>query len=139
MKEIQSITVTTIVKASPEKVWEAWNSPGHIVKWNSPSPDWHTVKAESDLRPGGSFSSRMEAKDGSMGFDFAGIYSEVKAPEKLAYNLTDGRKVTVLFEPYENGVRITETFDPESVNPVEMQRDGWQAILDNFKKHVEKT
>ena len=137
MKELAPITIKANVNASPEKIWELWNGPEHITKWNSPSPDWHTTKAESDLRPGGSFNSRMEAKDGSMGFDFSGIYSEVKAPELLTYKLVDGRKVSVHFEATDKGVTITETFDPETVNPVEMQREGWQAILDNFKAYAE--
>ncbi|QNJ98743.1 SRPBCC family protein [Constantimarinum furrinae] len=138
MEQLSPITIKTEVKASPERVWEVWNNPKHIIKWNSASPDWHTTKAESDLRAGGSFKSRMEAKDGSMGFDFSGIYSEVKAPERLKYKLDDGRKVSVNFEATKAGVRITETFDPETVNPIELQRDGWQAILDNFKAYIEQ-
>jgi uncharacterized protein YndB with AHSA1/START domain len=131
------ITVKAIVNAPIEKTWEMWTSPAHIMKWNTPSEDWHTTKSENDLRKGGSFSSRMEAKDGSYGFDFGGIYDEVKPNEHIAYTLGDGRKVKVDFKSTGGGTEIIESFDPESQNSEEMQRGGWQAIMDNFKKYVE--
>ncbi len=131
------ITVTTTVNAPVEQVWEAWNNPAHVVKWNAASEDWHTPKAENDLREGGSFSYRMEAKDGSFSFDFAGVYSEVKTNERIAYAMGDERKVDITFQADGDTTTVTETFDPESQNPVEMQQAGWQAILDNFKKYTE--
>jgi uncharacterized protein YndB with AHSA1/START domain len=136
-KEKTSITVETIVKAPVEKVWKYWGSPEHITKWNSASEDWHTPRAENDLRTGGKFFSRMEAKDGSFGFDFGGIYDEVKTNELISYTMGDGRKVKVSFTANGNETKVTETFDAESTNSVEMQRGGWQAILDNFKKYTE--
>jgi len=134
----QSITIETTVKAPVEKVWENWNKPEHIIQWNSASPDWHTPSAENDLRVGGQLKSRMEARDGSMGFDFAGTYTEVKENEKLAYTLGDGRNVEVIFTPVEGGTHIKETFDAENQNSLEMQRMGWQAILDSFRVYAEK-
>lgn len=131
------ITIETTIKAPVEKVWKLWSAPEHITKWNSASPDWHTPRAENDLRPGGTFSSRMEAKDGSMGFDFGGVYDEVKTNELITYTMGDGRKVRVEFASKDGETRVIETFDAENTNPVEMQRGGWQSILDNFKKYVE--
>lgn len=135
--EKTSVTVETTIKAPVEKVWQLWSAPEHITKWNSASEDWHTPRAENDLRTGGKFSSRMEARDGSMGFDFEGVYDEVKPNESIAYSMADGRKVKVTFSGNGNETKVTETFDAEDTNPVEMQRGGWQAILDNFKKYVE--
>jgi len=132
------ITVGITVEAPADKVWQYWNTPRHITKWASASEDWHTPKAENDLRVGGAFSSRMEAKDGSTGFDFSGIYDEVRENEYIEYTLGDGRKVTVSFEPQTNMTGITQTFEAESTNPEEMQRSGWQAILINFKKYAEE-
>jgi uncharacterized protein YndB with AHSA1/START domain len=106
-------------------------------KWNSASPDWHTPRAENDLRTGGKFSSRMEAKDGSFGFDFGGVYDEVRVHEYIAYTMEDGRTVVIDFAGNGNTTKIAETFDAEGTNPAEMQRAGWQAILDNFKKYAE--
>ena len=121
-----------------EKVWECWTSPEHITKWNNASPDWHTPYAENDLRTGGKFKSTMAAKDGSMSFDFEGEYTLVENNKTIKYVMADGRKVEVIFiETPSGGVKVIESFDPETVNPEEMQRDGWQAILDNFKKYVE--
>ncbi len=131
------ITVETIVQAPLEKVWEFWSQPEHITKWNAASEDWHTPRAENDLRTGGKFSSRMEAKDGSMGFDFGGTYDEVKEHELIAYTMGDGRKVRVVFTPMGDKTLVSETFDPESENSREMQQGGWQSILDNFKNYVE--
>ena len=131
------ITVETIVNAPVEKAWQYWTEPQHITKWNFASDDWHSPKAENDLRAGGAFSCRMEAKDGSFGFDFGGIYDEVKPNEKIAYTMGDGRKAEVLFSGIGSQTKVIETFDAESMNSVELQRGGWQAILDNYKKHVE--
>lgn len=134
----QSITIETTVNAPVEKVWEIWNKPEHIIQWNSASPDWHTPSAENDLRVGGQLKSRMEARDGSMGFDFAGTYTEVKENEKVAYTLGDGRKVEIIFTAVEGGTHVKETFDAENQNSLEMQRMGWQAILDSFRAYAEK-
>ncbi len=131
------ITVETTVKAPVEKVWETYTSPKHIVKWNSASDDWHTPKAENDLRTGGRFLSRMEARDGSAGFDFEGVYDEVKRNELIAYSMADGRKAEIIFTAENNETGMKIVFDAETENPVEMQREGWQAILDNFKKYTE--
>lgn len=131
------ITVETTIKAPVEKVWETYTSPKHIVKWNSASDDWHTTKAENDLRTGGRFLSRMEARDGSAGFDFEGVYDEVKRNELIAYNMADGRKAEINFTDHNNETGMKIVFDAETENPVEMQREGWQAILDNFKKYTE--
>ncbi len=135
--EKTTITVESTVKAPVEKVWEFWTAPGHITKWNYASDDWHSPSAENDLRPGGKFLARMEAKDGSFGFDFSGIYDEVKTNELIAYTMGDDRKVTVKFEGNGNETKVVETFEAENTHSIEMQRGGWQAILDNFKKYVE--
>ncbi len=135
--QFKQITIQNTVSAPVEKVWNDWNAPDHITKWATASEDWHTPRAENDLRTGGKFSSRMEAKDGSMGFDFAGIYDEVKTNESIAYTMNDGRKVNIKFTPSGNSTEIVQTFEAENENPVEMQQFGWQSILDNFKKYVE--
>ena len=132
-----SITVENTINAPVEKVWAYWSAPEHITKWNNASEDWHSPRAENDLRTGGKFSARMEAKDGSMGFDFGGTYDEVKTNEVIAYTMSDGRKVVVNFTKEGDQTKVIETFDAEETNPIEMQRGGWQAILDNFKKYVE--
>jgi uncharacterized protein YndB with AHSA1/START domain len=132
------ITVETTVKAPVEKVWACWNSPEHIIQWNSASPDWHTPWSENDLRPGGKFTSRMEARDGSIGFDFGGVYDEVENNKRISYTMADDRKVEVVFTASGNETRIRETFDAEQTNSLELQRAGWQAILDNFRKYVEE-
>jgi len=132
-----AITVATTINAPVEKVWRFWSLPEHITKWCSASDDWHTPKAENDLRTGGKFLSRMEAKDGSFGFDFGGVYDAVKTNELIEYTIGDGRKVTIQFAANGNETKVTETFEAESTNPIEMQRGGWQAILNNFKKYVE--
>ena len=131
------LTVETTVNAPVEKVWEYWTSPEHITKWCSPSDDWHTPTAENDLRTGGKFSSRMEAKDGSMGFDFAGVYDEVQPNKYIEYTIGDGRKVDITFSGNGNQTKVVENFEAESINPIEMQQGGWQAIIDNFKKYTE--
>ena len=133
------LTVKTTVNAPVAKVWDCWTRPEHITKWNNASPDWHTPRAENDLRTGGSFSSRMEAKDGSMGFDFGGVYDEVKNHELIAYTLGDGRKVSIVFSANANTTTVTENFEAEDTNPLEMQQGGWQSIMDNFKQYTESS
>ena len=130
------VTIETTVKAPINKVWSAWTTPEDIKQWNAASDDWHTTQAVVDLREGGAFSSRMEAKDGSFGFDFAGIYTKVVTNELLEFTFGD-RAAKVEFLNGENGVLVRETFDAETEHPIEMQRQGWQAILNNFAKHVE--
>lgn len=132
-----SITISTTVNAPVEKVWDLWNTPEHVTKWNSASEDWHTPVAENDLRSGGSFLYRMEAKDGSFGFDFSGVYDDIQQNKSIGYTLGDGRKVQIAFENEGNATKVTETFDAETMNPIDMQRDGWQAILNNFKTYAE--
>lgn len=131
------ITIETVVPAKLGEVWEAWNTPSDIMQWNAASDDWHTTRSEVDLREGGSFVSRMEAKDGSMGFDFGGTYTRVVPHELIEYRMSDGREVTIQFAEVAEGILVRETFDAENVHPAEFQRQGWQAILDNFRRHVE--
>jgi uncharacterized protein YndB with AHSA1/START domain len=135
--ETTKVTVQSSVNAPIEKVWDYWNAPEHITKWNSASPDWHTPKSENDLRVGGRFTARMEAKDGSFGFDFGGVYDEVIPHEKISYTMDDGRKTDITFIKEGGQTKVVETFDAETSNPIEMQQGGWQAILDNFKKYTE--
>lgn len=132
-----AITIEATVNAPVEKVWKFWSTPEDIIKWATPSPDWHTPRAENDLRTGGKFLSRMEAKDGSFGFDFGGVYDDVKTNELIEYTLGDGRKVVTHFTKKGNETKIVQTFDPETQNPVEYQQAGWQAILDSFKNYAE--
>jgi uncharacterized protein YndB with AHSA1/START domain len=136
-KEKTVIIVEAEIHSSIEKVWNYWTDPKHIVNWNNASPDWHTPHAENDPRTGGKFKSTMAARDGSMSFDFEGVYSNVQPQKLIEYGLADGRHVKVEFQSTSNGVKVIETFDPETENPIELQRSGWQAILDNFKKYVE--
>lgn len=131
------ITVETAVKAPLNAVWAAWNNPEDIKKWNSAQEDWHTTKSSVDLREGGKFSARMEAKDGSVGFDFEGIYSRVVPKKAIEFLMSDGRKVKIEFVERNGEVLVKETFDAEDENTPELQRQGWQAILDNFARHVE--
>ena len=131
------ITVENTVNAPVAKVWEYWTKPEHITKWNAASDDWHTPWAKNDLRVGGTFAARMEAKDGSFGFEFAATYTEVKPNEKLAFTMGDGRKCTITFTPQGNATHVAVAFEAESQNPVEMQKGGWQAILDNYKTYTE--
>lgn len=131
------ITVDTIVKADLDSVWRAWNDPEDIKQWNAASDDWHTTASAVDLREGGTFSARMEARDGSAGFDFEGTYTRVVPKELIEYRLEDGRNVEVQFTGAADGVLVRETFEAESENQPEVQRKGWQAILDNFTRHVE--
>ena len=137
MSNKKSIQVSASIDAPLERVWEYRTSPSHIVNWNSPSDDWHTPKAENELEKGGRFVYRMEAKDGSVGFDFGGTYEEISEQEKLVYVLDDDRRATVTFKEKEGGVLVSESFEPEDQNSEEMQQQGWQAILDNFMKYVE--
>ncbi len=136
-KKNKMITVQNTIKASIDKVWEFWTLPEHITKWSFASPDWHTPHAENDLRVGGKFTSTMAAKDGSMSFDFGGEYTVVEKNKAIEYILEDGRKVEIAFKETANGVEVIESFDPETQNPEEMQRGGWQAIMDNFKSYTE--
>ena len=131
------ITIETRVKAKLNQVWAAWNNPDDIKQWNAASNDWHTTRSTVDLREGGKFSARMEAKDGSVGFDFEGTYTRVVPRKLLEYKLGDDREVKVEFSEVADGVVVRETFDAESQNDPEFQRRGWQAILDNFARHVE--
>lgn len=137
MEQDKNITVSTIIKASIKEVWEKWTSPRHITKWCFASDDWHAPKATNDVRKGGRFSTAMAAKDGSAAFDFGGTYTTVEKLKKIEYTMDDGRKVSVVFKDTKDGVEASETFEMENENPREMQRQGWQAILDNFKKYVE--
>lgn len=132
---MEQIVVSAIVAAPLSEVWRAYTTPEDIMQWNAASADWHTTAATVDLRPGGAFSSRMEAKDGSFGFDFAGEYTNVVPHELLEYRFGD-RTATVAFVDGADGVTVTVSFDPETEHPLEMQRDGWQAILNNFARHV---
>lgn len=134
---MDKIKIQAEVKAEAEKVWSYWNDPQHIQVWNTPSEDWHTSKAENDLRVGGTFLSRMEAKDGSYGFDFSGVYDEVEKNKVISYTLADGRRVKTEFFNENGRTKITTFFEPESENSKEMQKAGWQAILNNFKDYVE--
>ncbi len=130
------ITVETLVQAPIETVWKSWTEPEHITKWNAASPDWCCPLATNDVRVGGAFSSRMEARDGSAGFDFAGTYTEVVPYQKLVTAFGD-RSAETTFEEVDGGVKVTQTFDAEDENSPDMQRAGWQSILDSFKRHTE--
>ncbi|TDQ28747.1 SRPBCC domain-containing protein [Tenacibaculum caenipelagi] len=131
------ITVKAIVNTPIAKVWELYTDPKHIVKWNTPSKDWHTTKAENDLKIGGKFLSRMEAKDGSFGFDFSGIYNDVKLNETIVYTIDDGRNVSVNFTEDKNTTTVVIKFEAETQNSIEMQKGGWQSILNCFKSYAE--
>lgn len=131
------ITVSAEISSDVKKVWDYYTMPEHITKWNFASDDWHCPKAENDLRVGGKFKSRMEAKDGSFGFDFEGIYDEVVVQKKIAYTMPDSRQVITNFENHRDKTKVTTTFDAETENSIELQRTGWQTILDNFKKYVD--
>lgn len=136
---METINITTNIKAPKQKVWEYLNDPKHIVNWNFAHESWSCPSSENDLKVGGTFKNRMEAKDGSFGFDFEGTYDEIKDLEEIKYHLADGRKVETKFTQNEDGsTTLTQNFEPESENPIEMQKGGWQAILDNFKKYVEE-
>jgi uncharacterized protein YndB with AHSA1/START domain len=131
------ITVDALINVPVELVWKHWNAPESITKWCQASDDWHAPYAENDLREGGTFKTTMAAKDGSFSFDFGGVYSEVTPNKTIAYAMSDGRKVRITFEALGNQTKVTESFDAESTHSEEMQRTGWQAILNNFKKYAE--
>lgn len=133
----KTITIEATINAPAEKVWNYWTLPEHITQWNAASDDWHTPHATNDLKNGGRFTARMEAKDGSAGFDFGGTYTNVVPYEVIEYAMDDGRTVSVSFRNEGEKTHVTETFEAETENPIEMQRDGWQSILNNFKKYVE--
>ncbi len=133
------ITIETTVNAPIEKVWEYWNSPEHIEKWAFADDTWEAYDAKNDLKTGGKFSTMMGAKDKSASFEFGGIYSNVEENKLIEYDMSDGRHVKIVFEETPDNTKITETFDPEQENDPESQKSGWQAILNNFKKHTEKT
>ncbi|MCC5916409.1 MAG: SRPBCC family protein [Cryomorphaceae bacterium] len=139
MQSTQKIAVSARIHATSNIVWDCYTLPKHITKWNSPSDDWICPRASNDLRVGGKYFARMEAKDGSMGFDLEGIYDEIIHEEKLLFTLTDGRKIEVEFTKYEDGTNVVITFDAETQNPIEMQRNGWNTILNNFKVYTEST
>ena len=130
------ITVETVTDTTLDRAWSAWNTPADIVQWNTAQDDWHTTRSTVDLREGGTFLSRMEAKDGSMGFDFEGTYTRVVPQERIEYRMADGREVEVTFAKAPGGVHVKVVFDAETENPPEMQRQGWQAILDNYGRHA---
>ncbi len=135
--QFTQLTVQTTVAAPAEKVWDSFTNPEHITQWCQASDDWHAPYAENDIRTGGKFKTTMAAKDGSFSFDFEGVYDHVALHQSIAYTMSDGRKVTVLFNSDGTNTTVTETFEPEQQNPVEMQQGGWQAILDSFKKYTE--
>lgn len=137
--ENKSITIETIINKPIDHVWVKWTLPRHIMAWNNASEDWYTPSAENDLRVGGSFNYKMSARDGSYSFDFSGIYDEVIFGKRIAYTIGDGRKVVVEFTELDGCVRVVETFEAEVTNSLEMQRSGWQAILDSFKRYAEKS
>jgi len=131
------ITIEATVNTDRKKVWDFYTKPEHITQWNFARDSWQCPKAENDLRVGGRYTARMEAKDGSFGFDFGGVYTEVIDQQKMTYVLGDGRKVSVDFKDLSTATKVITTFDAETQNPIEMQQQGWQAILNNFKKYVE--
>lgn len=134
-----TITIQTRINAPIEKVWRYWNEPDHITQWCAASDDWHAPHAENDLRKDGKFKTTMAAKDGSVSFDFEGVYTKVEANKLIEYVMSDGRKVSITFTTNDGSTTdITETFDPENTNPLDLQREGWQSILNNFKAHVER-
>jgi uncharacterized protein YndB with AHSA1/START domain len=132
-----SLTVETTVNAPIQKVWDYWTKPEHITKWNAASDDWHTPWAENELKIGGKFKARMEARDGSFGFDFEGTYNDVQDQKYLEYTIADGRKVQVSFSSQAEATKVVETFEAEDTHSIEMQKEGWQAIMNNFMKYAE--
>ena len=131
------ITVSAIIDAPVAKAWDCYTNPDHITNWNFATDDWQCPLASNDLRPGGKYSARMEAKDGSFGFDFEAVYDVVEPHRELTYTMGDGRQATTLFESQGNATKVTTTFDPENQNPADMQQQGWQMILNNYKKYTE--
>lgn len=137
MQNINLISIQADINAPVEKVWEMYTAPEHVVNWNNASPDWHSPKADNDLKVGGKFLYRMEAKDGSYGFDFSGVYTLVQENSAIEYTMGDDRKVKIAFDGDDTKTKVSLVFEAESENSVEMQKNGWQSILDNFKKYVE--
>lgn len=137
MEQVTRIMVEATINAPVAKVWKAWNTPGDIMQWNTADPGWHCPRSENDLRAGGKFNHRMEARDGSFGFDFEGVYDKVELHKEITYKMSDGRNATTLFTEKKGKTHIETTFDAESENDPEIQRQGWQAILKNFVKYVE--
>lgn len=137
MVKATRITVAATVNAPVAKVWKMWNTPADIMQWNSADPTWHCPSSENDLREGGKFKNRMESKDGSFGFDFEGSYDKVELHNEITYTMSDGRKATTLFSEQNGKTIIETTFDAETENGPEIQKQGWQAIMDNFGKYVE--
>jgi uncharacterized protein YndB with AHSA1/START domain len=133
----QHITITSVIAAPAERIWQYWTDPNHITHWNFASDDWCCPNAENDVKVGGRYKTRMEAKDGSIGFDFEAIYDKVSPPSLLVYTISDGRTVTTNFESQADSTKVTMTFEAEAENAIDMQRDGWQAILNNFKLYTE--
>ena len=131
------ITISAHVNKPVAHAWRIWTDPVHIMQWNAASNDWHCPKASNDLRPGGAFNYTMAARDGSFSFGFEGVYDDVQPHKRIAYTMSDGRSCEVLFAEKDGGTEVTETFDAEAQNPVDMQRAGWQSILDRFKAHAE--
>ena len=131
------ITVRTTVRAPVDVVWKCWTTPEDIMRWNNASPDWHTPRAENHLHDGGRFNYRMEVRDGSAGFDFEGIYEKVVDHSLIVYSIADGRRVEITFQAQEGVTQVIESFEAEETHPVELQRQGWQAILANFKNYIE--
>jgi len=137
MAQVTRITVEATVQAPVEKVWKMWNTPSDIMQWNAADPSWHTPSSENDLRTGGKFKNRMEAKDGSFGFDFEGVYNKVELHKEITYTMPDGRRATTLFAEQHGKTHVETTFDAEMENDPEFQKQGWQAILNSFVNYVE--
>jgi uncharacterized protein YndB with AHSA1/START domain len=137
MAQATKINVEATINAPVAKVWELWNNPDDIIKWNTPDPGWHTPNSENDLRVGGKFKNRMEAKDGSFGFDFEGIYDSVILNQEISYTMADGRQATTIFTEQDGKTHLATTFDAETENDPEFQKQGWQSILNNFVKYAE--
>ncbi|SKB34959.1 SRPBCC family protein [Daejeonella lutea] len=133
----EKITVAASINAPLSKVWEVWNNPADIMQWNTADPSWHTPSSENDLRTGGKFKNRMEAKDGSFGFDFEGTYDKVDHHKEITYTMADGRSATTLFSEQDGKTTVATSFEPESQNSPEMQKQGWKSILDSFVRYVE--
>jgi uncharacterized protein YndB with AHSA1/START domain len=131
------VTVETTVNIPLDKAWDCFTNPAHVTHWNFASPDWYCPKAENDLRAGGRFTYSMAAKDGSFSFDFSGVHEEVEIHKRIKTLLDDGRIMEVSFQSNGDNTLVTETFEPENIHPVEFQKAGWQAILDNYKLHAE--
>lgn len=136
--ETKKITVNTLIGRDRDQVWQAYTRPEHIVNWNFATTDWHCPKVESDLRVGGTYLARMEARDGALGFDFKAVFDDIVPQEKIVYTLEDGRKVSTVFEAVDGGTQVTTVFEAEDQNPVDMQKAGWQAILNHFKAYTER-